>query len=117
VHERSLMSALLRQVEAICREQAADKIVSLKLKVGEFSGVEIDLLETAFRDLAVGTPAEEAKLAIESVALKVQCDRCGGQSLVERFRFQCRACQSNQVRIVEGEEMVLESVTLEGTDP
>jgi Zn finger protein HypA/HybF involved in hydrogenase expression len=51
MHERSLVMALLRQVDELRRAQGGQRVVLVRVSVGEFSGVEPELLRMAFQDV------------------------------------------------------------------
>jgi hydrogenase nickel incorporation protein HypA/HybF len=117
MHERSLVRALLRQVEGIAEQHAGDRVVSIRVRIGEFAGVEPDLLITAFDDLVQDTPLCGAALDLQRVPLTAVCDQCGHQFRVERFNFQCDRCGSLRLSLRGGEELLLDSVTFAETEP
>jgi hydrogenase nickel incorporation protein HypA/HybF len=112
MHERSLVKALLSQVEGLQRQECADCVVGITVSVGDFSGVELDLFQSAFDDLVDSTSARGSRLHVERVPLEAECDNCGLVFAVERFRFQCPGCDCHQVTVVRGEGLVLESVVM-----
>jgi hydrogenase nickel incorporation protein HypA/HybF len=112
MHELSLARALLRQVEELRQSHRAAGVRTVRVSVGEFSGVEADLLDTAFCHLTEGTPLEGARLSIERVPLEARCTVCKHEFAVRGFRFFCPRCDARDVRIVGGEELMLESLTL-----
>jgi hydrogenase nickel incorporation protein HypA/HybF len=81
--------------------------------VGEFSGVDADLLQLAFEELAVETHARGAVLSVCRVPLQAQCGRCAAIFDVAGFRFVCPKCHSMEVTVVRGDELLLDSITLE----
>ena len=116
MHERSLVRALLRQVQTVADENARCRIVSIRVRIGEFSGVEPDLLCSAYDDLVQDTPLRGAELKMKRVPLEAVCDQCGNQFRIERFHFQCDKCGSVRLALCGGEELLLESVTFEEAD-
>ena len=113
MHEFSLVHALLQQVDALRREQKAERVVSIRVSVGEFAGVEPELFRDAYQLLIEETPMGGAELQMNCVPLESRCDKCGRNFAVRRFRFKCPECNSSDVTIVSGEGLVLESITLE----
>lgn len=111
MHEYSLMRGLLSQVETLRRQHAADQVVSIRLVIGEFSGIEAELLQSAFEDLAQGTASAEAKLELVRTQLSARCSNCNRIFNVENFRFVCPHCKSQNVVIEQGEELLLDTVT------
>lgn len=113
MHERSIVRQLLKQVAAVMLEHQSVRVTAVRISVGDFSGVEAELLQTAFHDMSANSPVEGAELLLDTVPLEAICDVCGCEFAVEQFNFLCPACESQQVRILRGEDLMLESVTLE----
>ena len=112
MHEHSLVRSLLSQVKQIAQQNGASEVTDIELEVGPLSGVESCLVESAFETLRMGTCAEAGKLTIRHVPLKVICQDCGSESILECFRFQCVQCQSRSVKVIQGEMFRLLTVTL-----
>lgn len=116
MHEQSLVRALLRQVQQIALENSHGRVLSIRVRVGEFSGVEPELLTSAYHQLVRETELFGAGLEVERVPLEAVCDRCGSQFPIERFDFHCDQCGSLHLTL-RGEELLLDSVTMEETVP
>ena len=99
MHERSLVKALLRQVGELAAEYPGSRIRSIQVCIGEFSGVEPELLASAYDDLVIETPFRGAALNLEQVPLEAGCDQCGSRFRIERFNFQCDKCGSPRLTI------------------
>jgi hydrogenase nickel incorporation protein HypA/HybF len=117
MHEYSLARSLLNQVDALRRGQPGGRVLAVKVRVGEFSGVEPELLASAFENLSVETELGGARLEMERVPLAIRCETCGSDGEVRRFRFVCPLCGSRSVRVIAGEELFLDSVTMECAQP
>ena len=116
MHERSLVKALLRRVEDLAAEHPGSHVVSVRVRIGEFSGVEPELLASAYHDLITDTALRGAALDLEQVPLEAVCEQCGSQFRIERFNFRCDICGSMELTIRGGEEMLLDSVTMEESE-
>lgn len=112
MHECTLMNTLLVRAESECRSAGATRVLAIRLLVGDFSGVEPFSLRSAFELLAPGTIAEGARLEIDRVPLCAECEACSRQFRVEAFQFLCPECRSGRTRILSGDELVLESLTV-----
>ena len=113
MHEYSLARALLHHVEEIVRGEDAAGACGVSVTIGEFSGVDPYLLQMAFEEISQQSLAANAVLSVEKVALEARCETCCKEFLVERFRFVCPGCGSGSVKVIRGEELTLERVTLE----
>lgn len=113
MHEASLVRALLRSVETLLAEHQGARLKSVNVVVGEFSGVEPDLLESAFQRQSRGGAAEGAQLHIKRTSLTAKCEDCRYEFQIEHFRFVCPLCNVTDVTVVGGDELLLDSVTME----
>lgn len=112
MHELSICTALMEQVERIAREHRAGRVERIVLQVGPLSGVEAPLLKRAWPLVSIGTVAEEAELVIETAAVKVRCTQCDAVSEVVPNRLLCAACGDFRTRLVSGDEMLLANMEL-----
>ncbi len=113
MHERSVVTALLRQVKSVASEHPEGRVAAVRLRVGEFAGVEPALLASAFDELAAEDLSYLPALVITMARLEGECQQCGRRSPIERFRFECDGCGSGKLKLLGGEELLLESITLE----
>lgn len=113
MHEASLVQSLLDQVAALLQQHGAQRVLTIRVSVGEFSGVELELFRSAYELLVDQTAARGAQLELRPVALRARCRACQCEFPVQQFRFQCPQCVSSQIEITQGEDLLLESVILE----
>lgn len=116
MHEYSLVQSLLDQVESIRIAERADRVVSIRINMGEFSGVEPDLFREAFEILIDSTQARGATLDLTTTPLLAECKQCNHRFAVEEYRFECPRCASPKIFVIEGEDMILETVILEQSE-
>ena len=95
------------------RDNRATRVVSLRVSVGTFSGVEPDLFRFAYEALSEESPVRGAELEMEVVPLECHCTQCDDEFAVQDFRFECPKCESSSVSIIRGEGIMLDNVTLE----
>jgi hydrogenase nickel incorporation protein HypA/HybF len=117
MHELSLARALLRQIEELRASRSSGTVRSARISVGEFSGVDAELLQLAFGRSTQGTSLECAQLVVETVPLEAHCRDCRTQFPVLQFHFVCPGCGGRATEVVRGEELMLESVTFEEVEP
>ena len=65
MHEFSLMADLLRKIEQLSKDAEADKVTSVKVKLGALSHITPDHFREHFEEAIVGTVAEGATLDVE----------------------------------------------------
>ncbi|HVO21976.1 MAG TPA: hydrogenase maturation nickel metallochaperone HypA [Anaeromyxobacter sp.] len=76
MHEYSLVQALVSRVEEEARRRQALKVHSLSLRVGELSGVDPELLRSAYELFREGTVCAGVPLSVTRVAALWSCPRC-----------------------------------------
>ena len=113
MHEASLARTLIRQVRDIAAAQDDARVAEVSVSVGEFSGVEPDLLQLAFDQQIAATPLSGTRLRLQRVPLEGACSQCEHVFEITKFRFVCPSCEATRIDIVRGEEMILESVLFE----
>lgn len=112
MHELSVCQALVQQLESVSAANGGGAVELVRLRIGPLSGVEAPLLQRAFPLAAAGSIADGAELVIGIAKIVVECKECGAQSEAAPNRMLCGACNSFRVRMVSGDEMLLESVEL-----
>jgi hydrogenase nickel incorporation protein HypA/HybF len=111
VHEYSIVQALLKRVQESLDGYDVRSIRSLQVRVGELSGVDAGLLRTAYELCTPGTPCENAALRILEVPARWRCPHCERDMPVGK-RLSCESC-GGTVRLVEGDEIILDKIDVE----
>jgi hydrogenase nickel incorporation protein HypA/HybF len=116
MHERSLIMALLKQVDAIRRQHRAELVTEVRVELGPLSGVEPLLLAAVFEQLAPESTAAGATLLIDEVTLLAECKPCASEFELHDFVIRCPRCGGN-VRVTRGDEFLLVSVSVQSGEP
>lgn len=111
MHELSIVQALVDEAARHAREHRASSVRRLDVKIGELSGVEVALLETAYATFRDRSICADAELVVERVPARWECPRCkhvrrAGEPLT------CSSCAS-PMRLAAGDEIVLERIEME----
>lgn len=80
------------------------------LEIGQFSGVEPELLRFAFEVIKKGTILEQAEIEMESPPLLLYCRECENEYLGELDDLRCPVCLKEQFRVLQGCEMMVRSI-------
>ena len=110
MHEFSVVQSLIDVVEREARARNAVAVSRVQVRVGQLSGVEPELLRTAFELVRETTLAKGASLDIDYVQTRWGCAECG-QPLEPRTRLRCTAC-GGPPKLLAGEELDLDSLEL-----
>lgn len=111
MHEYSVGQALMDRIDAEAAAHGAIAVHRIRLKIGELSGVEPDLLASAFSILKERTLCEHAALDIERVAARWVCPSCAAD-IPPGAILRCRAC-GEAARLAGGDEIVLAQLEME----
>lgn len=110
MHELSIAESVVR---IACRQADGRRVIKVQMKVGYLRQVVPSALSFGFGLLAEGTPVEGAELEMEQIPAVGKCRLCGVESLLVVFPLQCGGCGSFDLEILEGEELMVESLELE----
>lgn len=112
MHEYSIVQSLLESCEEHARANDSTNVTKVIVKIGVLSGVEPDLLQTAFDTFKEKTVCENAQFIINHQKVVIACLSCDEESILEKNEFECPKCQSNQVKVIDGEDMYLMSLEM-----
>lgn len=114
--------AVTEQVLAIALRHAAaaqaTKITKIHLVVGQLSSIVDDSVQFYWRLIAAGTIAEEAILRFERRPARMRCLACAARfTLADQRDFRCPQCDSPDIVVEGGDELLLESLEVETDAP
>jgi hydrogenase nickel incorporation protein HypA/HybF len=109
MHELAITESILNQAIAEAGKQGATRIILIKVLIGEATSVVPDCLHFYFDDLRQGTPADGARLEIETVPVRLRCRQCHED--VAAFTPAC-ACAAG-VEYVSGQELLIDCIEVE----
>jgi len=112
MHEYSVAAALIDCVAREAAARGAKRVVAIKVRLGELSGVEPSLLSTAYAVSREHTICEGAPLELEAVPAAWSCRKCGRPVL---HGLRCSRCDVPAI-LVAGDEIVLGLIEMEVPD-
>jgi hydrogenase nickel incorporation protein HypA/HybF len=110
IHEASIAENILKIVEGAAQQHHLGRIEKVVLEIGQFSGVEPELLRYAFEFVGRGTVLEHAKIEILSPPLLLYCRHCETEYLGELEDLRCPVCEEEQFEVIQGREMLVKSI-------
>lgn len=114
MHEYSIVASLIDRVQQEAAAHEGARVYRLHVRIGELSGVELELLKTAFDTFRERTICEGAELAIDTVAARWACPSCN-RPVVRGAILRCDTCGS-PARMIEGDEIILQRIEMEAPD-
>ena len=113
MHELSIAQSLIGLVESEAEKEGFARVLEIRLRMGEFSGIIPDCLREFFPLAAAGTKAEGAELVIETIPGRFRCTGCGYEGAIERRAACCPVCGGTAIRMISGREFFVENLKVE----
>ncbi|MEA3316094.1 MAG: hydrogenase maturation nickel metallochaperone HypA [Campylobacterota bacterium] len=113
MHEYSIVQSLISSCEDNAKANDATKVTKVIVKIGVMSGVEPELLKTAFDTFKLETICEYAEFIVNIQPIVIKCHKCDKESTLTKNEYSCPNCQSVELDILDGEDMFLMSLEME----
>jgi hydrogenase nickel incorporation protein HypA/HybF len=119
MHEVAIANGMIEEIIRIAHENHANRITSVRLKIGAVSGIVIESFKFAFDALKRGYPLiSNTELSIDEIPVVYECVICqklftpANEKGLLHF-YSCPECGSFKVGIRSGEEMDIEKLEIE----
>lgn len=112
MHELSIAQSIFEIARAAVPGERTADIRTVRVRVGDLSGVVADSLEFCFGVIVADTPLRDARLLIEPVSAVSRCKDCSHLFTVEHLAFQCPSCGSTSIALVSGTELHVAEIEL-----
>lgn len=113
MHEYSIVQSLIDSCQEHVKANDARKVTKVVVKIGVMSGVEPHLFSEAFSVFKEDTVCNDAELVLNVQKVKIECNDCGDIQELQKNEYLCPKCQSENIKIIDGEEMFLMQLELE----
>ena len=113
MHEYSIVQSLLDSCEENARDNNANKVTKVVVKIGVMSGVEPDLLKTAFDTFKEASICKNAEFVINIQPVIIKCSSCNEESILLKNEYNCPKCHCTELDVLDGEDMFLMSLEME----
>jgi hydrogenase nickel incorporation protein HypA/HybF len=93
-------------------ENQAQRVVVINLQVGELRDFTEEWMQRYFDHLSRGTIAEGGRIVIRKIPVAVQCLECVHtfNADIRQDNLLCPVCGCQQVKLVSGNEFLIESI-------
>ncbi len=117
MHEAGLAAEILEKACESARGALGPhaRVESLRIRVGDFSGVDAEALRFALEVLSQGGPAENCRIDLVRAPIELTC-RCGRREGEAAMRRACPACGAESWTVTAGRDLVLEGLEAVGPD-
>jgi hydrogenase nickel incorporation protein HypA/HybF len=114
MHEYSIVQSLVDSVDAAVKQTPNASVLRVRIEIGDLSGVDLDLLKTAFDTFRDGTCCASAELLIDLVSTQWVCPLCD-RPIAGGAVLQCPSC-NEPARLAAGDEILLRQIEMEVPD-
>ena len=116
MHEMSIAMSLINQVLEVASRNNAHRVDEVVLEVGFLRQVVPEAMQMAWEAVTEDTPATGSVLTIKEVSPEAECRKCGTRFVPRIDSFLCPGCGKADVEVIEGNDIVLKSMSCEVDD-
>ncbi len=110
MHELGIAQDTLSLALDEARRQSATRVLAMRLRVGDLSGVVPEALQFALETIVEGTPATGARIEIDRVIPVCYCNECSREFEARDYSYECPDCGEISLDLRRGKEMDLVSL-------
>ena len=107
MHELGLAQETLDIVLATAKREGAQRVVSIRLRIGDWSGVVPEAMQFALETIVEGTAAAGARIELIRVPPACRCAACDTRYEVSDYDYACPVCGAINYDVEQGKEMEL----------
>ena len=105
MHEMSIVQSMISIVEEEMNKNNATILKSVRINVGEMSGIVPEALKTCFEIITAKSNMKGALLKMDITPLIGYCRKCKEEFKIIEYNFLCPECDSTDIDIVSGRKM------------
>jgi len=113
MHEISLAQNILDIIDETLANEKFTTLKEVVVEIGELVAVVPDSLQFCYTALIEHTPYHDSKLSINILPLEAKCKSCSLKFKINNLSFNCPVCQSQDLEIVQGQELRISHVEVE----
>lgn len=110
MHELPVTMSILSIVLEHAKNVQANKIVQIRLNIGELSGIVPEYIQLQFEMLSKDTVAAGASILFQHPPTKLRCRNCDIVFTPKDQKWNCPSCGEEKIEIVSGRECSVESM-------
>ena len=111
MHEIRIAEDLKKIILDVASQNDLKKITKVNLQFGELVQIVPDIFQFAFEESSRDSIFEEAAMHLEILPVKLKCEMCHHEfSIKKNGRYSCSKCNSNNIEIIQGKEILIKSI-------
>jgi hydrogenase nickel incorporation protein HypA/HybF len=117
MHELGIAASVLQQAQQEAQRHLGMRLRKVKVRVGEFSGVNPEALSFSFEVMVRDSGLEPLQLEIETCPRRQRCPACQRTFRVAEYDLSCPNCGNPETEFAGGDELELASLEMEDYEP
>jgi hydrogenase nickel incorporation protein HypA/HybF len=114
MHELKIARAIIGMMQEECTSRKLDEVKTAVIEVGEFTSYKKEPIQYYFDLLKKENHAfKETTLEVIEKKGKIHCKSCNAKEAINEIMLLCKKCGSNNVDIIEGNDIKLLSLLVE----
>jgi len=113
MHELAVTESLLETASDFAIKNNAQRVISLNIVIGDLSSIVGDSVQVYWDIISENTICENSTLVINKLPAKFICQSCGKEFEINGELLPCPACGRMDLRTIQGDEFLLESIDIE----
>lgn len=110
MHEMSLAQNILDVVLKAASQNGVKRVIRINIRAGKLRAIIPEQLTFCFGFVSQDSIASGAELSVEILPIRGRCRSCGNEFDVEEFRFVCASCNSEEVEMIQGKELLVANI-------
>ncbi|MEW5798345.1 MAG: hydrogenase maturation nickel metallochaperone HypA [Bacteroidota bacterium] len=112
MHEMSLAQEIVASIREHVGTERLPRVTKVTMEIGAASGVVAESLQFAFDAIVQETSLSSVRMITTIVPFVVHCSHCGSDSQNDGGYMLCSRCDSPDVTVVSGAELILKQIEL-----
>ena len=113
MHEMSIAQSMIEVIREEMLKAGASVLRSVRIEIGEMSGIVPDSLSFCFEVMTKETPLEGAGLYLDVAPLRARCRGCGETFDIEGYCFSCPSCDSGDIEVISGRDLKIVEIEVD----
>jgi hydrogenase nickel incorporation protein HypA/HybF len=110
MHETRIAMDLAKIVIDVAVREGLSRVTQVNLQFGQMIQIVPDTFKFAFTEAIRNTVAENSIVNLEIVPIQLRCNNCKYEFNITNLSFKCTRCNSINLEIIRGKEMLIKSI-------
>ncbi len=112
MHELAITESILSIADQAAKDNHSSKVTDIYLLIGQLSSIVDDSVQFYWDHISQGTTCEGAILHFDRRPAVLECKTCGHQYPLGEILQPCPNCQSTDIFIESGEELLVDHIDI-----